>query len=46
MIAAKECDDQPKVAVVTHGETRTRPYVKEKRNGFEQWIRKEMNPIL
>jgi hypothetical protein len=45
MIAIEECDDQPRVAVVTCGGMRTRPDVTEKGKGVEQWIRKEVEPM-
>jgi hypothetical protein len=45
MIAAEERDDQPKVADVIHGGTRTRLDVTEKGKGVEQWIRKEVKPM-
>jgi len=44
MIATEEHDDQPKVAVVTCGGTRTAPDVKGKGKEVEQWIRKEVDP--
>jgi hypothetical protein len=46
MIATEERGDHPKVVVVTHDGTRTRPYVKERGNGFEKWIRKAIEPML
>jgi hypothetical protein len=43
-IAVEECDNQPKVATVTHSGTRTGPYVTMKGKGVEQWIIKSTDP--
>jgi hypothetical protein len=45
MIAIEECDDQPRVVVVTHDRMRNKLDVKEKGKGFEQLIRKEVEPM-
>jgi hypothetical protein len=45
MIVIAECDNHRILAIVMHGETRTRPNATEKGKGFEQWIRKVANPM-
>ena len=45
MIVAKYHDNHPRVAVLTRGGTRTRPDVKKKGKGVEQWMRKAIEPM-
>jgi hypothetical protein len=45
MIAAEECNEQPKIAAVTHGETRTKADVMDQGNTIHQWIRKAAEPL-
>jgi hypothetical protein len=45
MIVVEEPNDQPRVAVVTHGGMRTGPDATEKGKGVEQWIRKVVEPM-
>jgi hypothetical protein len=46
MVSGEERDEQPKIAAITRGGTRTRADVTKNGKGVKQWIRKAVEPIL